>query len=253
MSPIWLCSRPRWEGPRRRPSYVGGSGAGEIRCRLGQTLVTQSVQCDKSHGVGLPCGSRNASSLKDGCAVETRWRRKWDSLPLSRECANSAEEQGSLKSRVVFCDHRCVPPIRPARPSISTKFEAFGDLSEQADGVAERDGRLTEATVANSPCEDKIQPAHGARAGSSRLLAVIERGSTQKPHSSSGFPFKRKCVPVSAKSTSSSSPVLAQPWVPGQRTMIPRNEVISGPPRMEVVDDEWVSVCPPIAPQVWVV
>src|SRR4051812_34595391 len=32
------------------------------------------------------------------------------------------------KRPVEFCDHRCVPPGRPIRASISTDFEAFGDV-----------------------------------------------------------------------------------------------------------------------------
>lgn len=50
---------------------------------------------------------------------------RWDSHPLRREPAKTAEKQGFRSGPVEVCDHRCVPPIRSAGSSISADFGEF--------------------------------------------------------------------------------------------------------------------------------
>jgi hypothetical protein len=64
--------------------------------------------------------------LKDFFAAVNQWRREWDSYPPCRDSPKTAVKQGFPKSPAKVCDHRCVPPDRPVRPSTSADFEASG-------------------------------------------------------------------------------------------------------------------------------
>jgi hypothetical protein len=70
--------------------------------------------------------------LKDIFAADDWWRREWDSLPLSPDCAKTAAKQGFPKNPAELCDHRRVPPIRPVGRSISTDFRAAEDRHRAA-------------------------------------------------------------------------------------------------------------------------